>query len=142
MKAKGVTYLTAVSAASETLALLDEVQEAGPRARGHRPRPAVLRRGRGRGRRGHGAHVLTNTVPFNEADETPILQLYLDQMEAVGAGEDKVTTLGVQSFSAGLLFATAADALGADLTREGLVSELRGHPLVGRGWAPHGDRPR
>jgi hypothetical protein len=35
------------------------------------------------------------------------------------------TTLGVQAFSAGLLFAQAASALGSDLTREGLIAQLR-----------------
>jgi hypothetical protein len=36
------------------------------------------------------------------------------------------STLGVQAFSSGLLFATAVAALGNDISREGLVTELEG----------------
>ena len=116
-----------MSASAETLiALLDEVQKQGLELEvidlGQQYYdPAVAAAAAATG-----AHVLTNTVPFSEADETPVLGLYTDYMDEVGAGDDKVTTLGVQAFSAGLLFATAADALGADLTRENLVTELEG----------------
>ena len=125
MKSKGVKYFTMVSSSAETLALLDEIQTQGVDLDvidlGQQYYdPAIAADASA-----DGALVLTNTVPFSEADQTPILSLYLDYMDRVGA-EDKATSLGVQAFSAGLLFATAAEALGSDLTQDGLVTELRG----------------
>jgi hypothetical protein len=54
--------------------------------------------------------------------------------------------LGVQAFSAGLLFATAAKKLGSNLTREGLLAELKNtHTWDGGGLHgvsdPGGNRP-
>ncbi len=126
MKEKGVTYFTGVSAASETLALLEEMQTQGVE-------PEVIDLGQqyydpvvAQSPATEGAYVLTNTAPFTEADENPVLGLYDEWVRKAGAGDDKITTLGVQAFSAGLLFATAANAAGADLTRETLMSELEG----------------
>ncbi|MCZ7531427.1 MAG: ABC transporter substrate-binding protein [Acidimicrobiia bacterium] len=70
-----------------------------------------------------GVHVYVTTVPFEEAGTSEMLQTYLDWIEKTtpGASPD---ALSVQSWSAGLLFATAAKALGSDLTREGLMDEL------------------
>ncbi len=126
MKAKGVKYLTAVSATSETLALLEEVQTQGLELEVLDLGQQYYDKALADSGLAEGAFVLTNTAPFSEAGDIPMLQLYLDSMAEVGAGDDKVTTLGVQSFSAGLLFATAADALGNDLTREALLTELEG----------------
>jgi ABC-type branched-subunit amino acid transport system substrate-binding protein len=70
-----------------------------------------------------GALVLTNTVPFEEADRSPALQLYLKWLERASP-RTSPTTLGVQAFSAGLLFAQAAAAAGSDLTRDNLIAEL------------------
>ena len=70
-----------------------------------------------------GAFVLTNTTPFTETDSTPALQVYDKWMDEVGGPK---TSLGVQAFSAGLLFATAADSIGSDLTRDSLVAALEG----------------
>jgi ABC-type branched-subunit amino acid transport system substrate-binding protein len=72
----------------------------------------------------NGALVLTNTVPFEEADRSPALQVYLRWLKAASP-HTPPTTLGVQAFSAGLLFAQAATALGSDLTRDGLLSRLK-----------------
>jgi ABC-type branched-subunit amino acid transport system substrate-binding protein len=71
-----------------------------------------------------GALVLTNTAPFEEADRNPALQTYLHWLKQASP-RTPPTTLGVQAFSAGLLFAQAARALGSDLTREGLIGELK-----------------
>ena len=125
MKSKGVKYFTMVSSSAEMLNVLEEIKTQGVDLEvidlGQQYYdPAVAAAATT-----DGAHVLTNTVPFSEASDTPILQLYLDQMDAVGAG-DKATSLGVQAFSAGLLFATATEALGSDLTRAGLITELQG----------------
>jgi ABC-type branched-subunit amino acid transport system substrate-binding protein len=71
-----------------------------------------------------GALVLTNTAPFEEADRNPALQTYLHWLKQASPGTSP-TTLGVQAFSAGLLFAQAAGALGSDLTRSGLIDQLK-----------------
>ena len=71
-----------------------------------------------------GALVLTNTAPFEEADRNPALQVYLKWLKTASPSTPP-TTLGVQAFSAGLLFAQAASALGSNLTRDGLIRELR-----------------
>jgi ABC-type branched-subunit amino acid transport system substrate-binding protein len=52
-----------------------------------------------------GDYVRTVFWPFEEADQNPATQAYLDIIEAQGG---KVATLGVQSMSAWLLFATLA----------------------------------
>lgn len=72
-----------------------------------------------------GVHVYVTTVPFEEADTSEMMATYLEWLEKTvpGAAPD---ALGVQSWSAGLLFATAAKALGSELTREGLLDELHG----------------
>ena len=71
-----------------------------------------------------GALVLTNTVPFEEADRSPALQVYLRWLKQVSASTPP-TSLGVQAFSAGLLFAQAAAAAGSDLTRDNLIEQLK-----------------
>lgn len=70
-----------------------------------------------------GVHVYATTVPFEEAETSEQLQLYLEWLERTNSGADP-DALGVQTWSAGLLFATAAKELGSDLTREGLLDEL------------------
>lgn len=70
-----------------------------------------------------GALVLTNTVPFEEAGRRPALRVYLRWLKQASP-RTPPTTLGVQAFSAGLLFAQAARALGSDLTRDGLIDQL------------------
>jgi hypothetical protein len=68
-------------------------------------------------------YVRLTTWPFEEADQRPAMRSYLDTLEQYvpGAAPEQ---LGVQSFSAGLLFATAAKAAGNDLTRDRLLEEL------------------
>ncbi len=127
MQSEGVTYFTMVSASSETLAVLREAETQGLSF-------DVIDLGQqyydqaiaDAGAMTDGAYVLTNTVPFTDIDETPALGLYTEWMGEVGADDSKITTLGVQAFSAGLLFATAVDSLGNDLTRETLLDALVG----------------
>jgi ABC-type branched-subunit amino acid transport system substrate-binding protein len=71
-----------------------------------------------------GALVLTNTAPFEEAARNPALQVYLQWLKKASPSTPP-TTLGVQAFSSGLLFAQAAAALGSNLTREGLIAQLK-----------------
>lgn len=70
-----------------------------------------------------GVHVVATTVPFEEAESSEMLQTYLEWLDATTPGATP-DALGVQSWSAGLLYATAASALGSELTRSGLVEEL------------------
>ncbi len=72
-----------------------------------------------------GVHVYATTVPFEEADTSEQIMLYLDYLERTNPGADP-DALGVQTWSSGLLFATAAKELGSDLTRAGLLDTLHG----------------
>jgi ABC-type branched-subunit amino acid transport system substrate-binding protein len=74
---------------------------------------------------GYGDNVYLRTAfyPFEQADDVPALQQYLDIVEANGGD---TSLLGVQSTSAFLLWATAADACGAELSRQCVLDELDG----------------
>ena len=74
---------------------------------------------------GNGDNVYLRTAfyPFEQADDVPALQQYLDIVEA---NDGDISLLGVQSTSAFLLWATAADACGADLSRQCVLDELAG----------------
>jgi ABC-type branched-subunit amino acid transport system substrate-binding protein len=71
-----------------------------------------------------GSFVRIGIAPFEEPDEVPAMADYLDAMERYNPS-GKVATLGVHAFSAGLLFATATDAVGNDVTREAVIEQLR-----------------
>jgi ABC-type branched-subunit amino acid transport system substrate-binding protein len=126
MQSNDVKYFTMVSATSETLAILREAETQGIEFDVIDLGQQYYDQAMADEALADGAYVLTNTVPFTETDETPALGLYTEWMEETGASEDKVTSLGVQAFSAGLLFATAVDSLGNDLSRESLVTALEG----------------
>jgi ABC-type branched-subunit amino acid transport system substrate-binding protein len=124
MKAAGIRFVTMVSETSETAKLLRDM-----RAQSFQPDvvslgaqyydPALLTEPAS-----EGVYIELNTVPFEEADLVPAMRQFLDAYDTVGSSI-KPTALGVQSFSAGLLFAEAAKNAGADLTRESLVAEMR-----------------
>jgi ABC-type branched-subunit amino acid transport system substrate-binding protein len=124
MKAEGVEWVTMVSATSETAKLLRDMKTQGFE-------PEVIDLGQqyydpellaepG----SEGAIVQLNTVPFEEVDDSPALQAYMAAYDEVGANVDP-TSLGVQAFSAGLLFATAAKTVGNDITRENVLAALK-----------------
>ncbi len=126
MKDAGVQYVTAVSATSETAKLLRDMKTQGFE-------PEVIDLGQqfydpdllaepG----AEGALVQLNTVPFEEVDDSPALAAFLAAYDKVDGDKPEPTSLGVQSYSAGLLFATAAKAAGSDLTREKVLAELKG----------------
>ncbi len=124
LKSRGVEWVTDITTLSEMLHLLQSMSDAGLK-------PTVVDLGQQYydesfpGKPGtDGALVLTNTAPFEEADGNPALQVYLKWLKEASPSTPP-TTLGVQAFSAGLLFAQAASALGSDLTRDGLIRELR-----------------
>ena len=125
LKGKGVDWITDVTTVSEMEHLLEAISDAGWK-------PSVIDLGQQfydaslPGKPGtDGAFVLTNTTPFEEADRSPALQVYLQWLRKASRSTPP-TTLGVQAFSAGLLFAQAAAALGSHLTRDGLIGQLRG----------------
>ena len=123
LKDKGVEWVTDVTALSEMEHLLQSMNDAGLK-------PAVVDLGQQYydesfpGKPGaEGALVLTNTAPFEEAGSNPALQVYLKWLKQASPSTPP-TTLGVQAFSAGLLFVQAASALGSNLTRDGLIRRL------------------
>jgi ABC-type branched-subunit amino acid transport system substrate-binding protein len=124
LKDRGVEWVTDVNTLSEMQHLLQAMNDAGWK-------PTVVDLGQQYydqslpGKPGtDGALVLTNTAPFEEKDRNPALQVYLRWLQRASPSTPP-TTLGVQAFSAGLLFAQAARALGSDLTRDGLIGALK-----------------
>jgi ABC-type branched-subunit amino acid transport system substrate-binding protein len=124
LKGKGVEWITDVTTLSEMEHLLQAMSDASWR-------PTVVDLGQQYydasllGKPGtDGAFVLTNTTPFEEADRSPALQVYLQWLKKASPSTPP-TTLGVQAFSAGLLFAQAAAAMDSHLTRDGLIAELK-----------------
>jgi ABC-type branched-subunit amino acid transport system substrate-binding protein len=124
MKKAGVEWVTMISAVSETAKLLRDMktQDFDPEVVDLGQQyydPELLTEPNS-----EGAIVLANTVPFEEEASSPALQTYLAAYDEVDT-DVAPTSLGVQAFSAGLLFATAVKALGDDLTRGALLDELR-----------------
>ena len=124
MKKAGVEYVAMVSAVSDSTKLLHDMEVQGFKpevidlgAQYYDPELLTVPGA-------EGAYVQINTVPFEEADDVPAMRAYLDAYEKVGS-KIKPTSLGVQSFSAGLLFATVAKAAGDDLTHDRLLAELK-----------------
>jgi ABC-type branched-subunit amino acid transport system substrate-binding protein len=70
-----------------------------------------------------GTNVRLTAFPFEEADRNPATKAYLDALEAAVPGSQP-ELLGVQAFSAGLLWASAVKQLGSNVTRTGLVDQL------------------
>jgi len=60
-----------------------------------------------------GVVIRSSFHPFEEADRWPAIQQYIDIVED-NVSDPKIAVLGMQSFSAWLLFATAAKACGED----------------------------
>jgi ABC-type branched-subunit amino acid transport system substrate-binding protein len=83
--------------------------------------PAYVKQG---GAAVEGTYVLATTVPFSEAASSPEMQRYLHWLAVTHPGAQP-TALGVQGWSAGLLFADALKSLGSNVTRAGLLDALR-----------------
>lgn len=129
MKDEGAEYFTATSSFEEVVPLQKEMG-----AQGFVPTVTELQTNfyntkypelaQQQGAQLDNTYVRLTTWPFEEADARPAMRQYLDILEA-GVPGSPPEQLGVQSFSAGLLFATAAKAAGADLTRDSLIAELQ-----------------
>lgn len=126
MKAKGVQYVTFVNTTAEAVKLLKDMQTQGfdPQVKDFGQQyydPALLDAGSA----AEGSYVQLNTVPFENPSASPALQAYLQAYDAVKeAGKPQPTSLGVQAFSAGLLFATAVKSVGDDVTRTSVLAAL------------------
>ncbi len=66
----------------------------------------------------HGVYMYSAVVPFFEADKNPASQQYKDLFAKYLPKGKSEALLGVNSFSAWLLFATAVKACGSDVTRK------------------------
>ena len=66
--------------------------------------------------------ISLGVTPLEEAKKVPELKKYARWVKRVG-GEP--TALGISGWSAGLLFATAVQSMGSDVTRAGLISALQ-----------------
>lgn len=137
LKNKGVEYVTMVDQANAAVAMLQAMSDAN-----YRPKvvdlgqqyydPTVSTSGVA-----DGVLVLTNTQPFEEPNAA--ISQYVKLLKSVDS-KAAPTTLGVQGFSAGLLFASAAKSLGSNLTRTGLLDELhKVHSWTGGGLHPASD---
>jgi hypothetical protein len=70
---------------------------------------------------GDNVYMRTAFIPFEQAEDNPATQQYIDIVE--GNGGD-ISQLGQQTTSSFLLWATAADACGADLSRDCVMEQL------------------
>ncbi len=125
MRSKGVEYFTAMSSWEEIVNLQNAMasQEVMPEVTAldsnlyqeHYPKAA--------GDVAEGVNVQINIWPFSEGDDNPAMKTYLEELEKAVPGA-KPETLGVMSWSAWLMWATAVQALGSDVTRDGLGQQL------------------
>jgi hypothetical protein len=80
-----------------------------------------------------GTYIRSFYPTFDMGDEVPAMADYLELMERYNP-EGKVALLGAQSLSAFLLFATAANACGADLSRTCVLDQAAAQ----EGWTAGG----
>jgi ABC-type branched-subunit amino acid transport system substrate-binding protein len=129
LKDEGAQFFTAVSAPEEIVPLQKEMA-----AQGYTPMVTELQTNfynynypvlaQAQGANLDNVYVRLTTWPFEERDARPAMDMYLNALEESVPGA-LPEQLGVQAFSAGLLFATAAKSAGADLTRDKLIEELK-----------------
>jgi ABC-type branched-subunit amino acid transport system substrate-binding protein len=124
MRGRDLQWVSGITFTQDTVAMLAAMSNAGVK-------PAVIDLGQQYydasvpGKPGtEGILVLTNTSPFEDTDNAAIRE-YVKQLGQYSK-DTPPTSLGVQSFSAGLLFAQAAKSLGDHLTRDGLLVALKG----------------
>lgn len=71
-------------------------------------------------------YMASAVVPFFQADDNPATQLYLDLFEEYLPDGKSQALLGVNSFSAWLLFATAVKECGSEVTRSCVFEAAQG----------------
>ena len=137
LKNKGVEYVTIVDSANAAVGMLQAFKDADYH-------PKVVDLGQqyydssvAASGVAEGVLVQTNTQPFEQPNAA--VSAYSTLLKKT-APKVPVTSLGVQGFSAGLLFASAAKELGSNLTRTGLLDELHKiHEWDGGGLHPMQD---
>jgi ABC-type branched-subunit amino acid transport system substrate-binding protein len=78
-----------------------------------------------------GTLIALTTAPFEDAKKLPEMANYMKWVKKMGGTP---TSIGVEVWSAGLLFATAVQSLGSNVTRKGLLTALKGiHQWDGNG---------
>lgn len=126
MKNQGIEYFTLTSSFEEIVPLQTAMDQLGFKPKVtelesnyyNRKYPADA------GAVADGSLVHVTVWPFEDADKNPAMQQYLATLERYVPGSQP-EALGVQAFSAGLLWATAAKKLGSNVTRASLLQELR-----------------
>ncbi len=125
MKDKGVAYLEAVSSWEEIVNLQTAMVQ-----QGFEPEVTALQTNlytdkyvQGSNGGAEGSYVQLTTWPFDEADQNRAMAQYLEALEAAVPGAVP-EQMGVQSWSAWLMWATAVKNLGSDVTRASLEEEL------------------
>ena len=125
MKNQGVQYLTLTSSFEEIVPLQNEMA-----LQGFNPEVTELQTNyynakypEQAGSVADGTYIRLTAWPFEEADRNPATKAYLDALEAAVPGSQP-ELLGVQAFSAGLLWATAVKTLGSERDPRRLVAEL------------------
>ncbi|WP_334142570.1 ABC transporter substrate-binding protein [Rhabdothermincola sp.] len=124
MKNQGVTYMTLTSSFEEIIPLQRTMDQQGLH-------PVVeleanfynLKYPQQAGSVADGTFVRLTTWPFEEADQNPAMAEYLRALKAAVPNAEP-ELLGVQAWSAALLWATAVKELGSDVTRAGLIEKL------------------
>ncbi len=134
LKNKGVQYVTMVDTVNAAIGMLQAMQDANYH-------PKVIDLGQqyydstlASSGVANGVFVQTNTQPFE--NPSPAITQYVDLLHKSDP-KAPVTSLGVQAFSAALMFATVAKQLGSNLTRKGLLDGL--HKI--RSWTGGGLHP-
>ncbi len=125
MKNKGVKYLTAESTWEEVVNLQGAMAQQGfsPEVTGLEANFYQLQYPPKADGNAEGTYVQLTTWPFDEVADNPAMADYLDALEKAN-GDVEPEMLGVQGWSAWLMWATAAKSLGSDLTRAGLADAL------------------
>jgi ABC-type branched-subunit amino acid transport system substrate-binding protein len=141
MKNQGITYLTLTSSFEEIIPLQKEMALQGFE-------PTVIEQESNfynqkypdqAGEVSNGTFIRLTVWPFEEADLNPAMADYLSALEDAVPGAVP-ELLGVQAFSAALLWATAIDQLGSNVTRQGLAEVLSNtHAWDGGGMHGTGD---
>lgn len=126
MKNQGVKYLTLTSSFEEIVPLQKEMA-----AQNYKPDVIELETNfynykypEQAGDVANGTFTRLTAWPFEEADANPAMKKYLELLTKT-VPDAKPELLGVQAFSAGLLFATAMKKAGANPTRETLLQQLQ-----------------
>jgi ABC-type branched-subunit amino acid transport system substrate-binding protein len=75
------------------------------------------------GEAAEGVYSYAAIEPFEEADDNPALATYIELLDEYADGAEPAH-LGVNAMSAWLLWATAAEACGSDLTRDCVIDQI------------------